>query len=337
LRRLYSGIQADPVFEALTVSEAVKRETAPAVLHSIVPGSWINANFDVWIGAPEDNLAWDFLSAAREFFTEHSDQAAPEQKNLAYEELLIAEGSDWNWWYGPEHHSANDRDFDELYRKHLANVYHALGASPPHALAQPITVAPAKPRFTPQTAYIHPLIDGKDIGYFDWVGAATYVAEQHSSSMHGKVLVLETGYVGVDEHNLYCRADFIDRPADWGAAETKLIVTVEPLHDAVPGPICRLEAEIAEGRLRTWIFARNGQTPETSTAASEAGISVSIDSLFECKIPLAAIETAPGSTLRVRFALWRDNLPLDTLPHEGSIEVRMVSEDELSALAYAKP
>ena len=25
--------------------------------------------------------------------------------------MLIAEGSDWNWWYGPEHHSANDRDF----------------------------------------------------------------------------------------------------------------------------------------------------------------------------------------------------------------------------------
>ena len=42
--------------------------------------------------------------------------------------MLIAEGSDWNWWYGPEHHSANDRDFDELYRKHLSNVYQALGA-----------------------------------------------------------------------------------------------------------------------------------------------------------------------------------------------------------------
>ena len=50
--------------------------------------------------------------------------------------MLIAEGSDWNWWYGPEHHSANDRDFDELYRKHLSNVYQALGGIPPDYLAQ---------------------------------------------------------------------------------------------------------------------------------------------------------------------------------------------------------
>jgi alpha-amylase/alpha-mannosidase (GH57 family) len=26
-----------------------------------------------------------------------------EARKLAYEELLIAEGSDWCWWYGPEH------------------------------------------------------------------------------------------------------------------------------------------------------------------------------------------------------------------------------------------
>ena len=49
------------------------------------------------------------------------------QRKLAFEEILIAEGSDWNWWYGPEHHSANDREFDELYRKHLSNIYQLLG------------------------------------------------------------------------------------------------------------------------------------------------------------------------------------------------------------------
>ena len=66
-------------------------------------------------------------------------RATEAQRKLAFDEILIAEGSDWNWWYGPEHHSANDRDFDELYRKHLSNVYQALGATPPDYLAQPIT------------------------------------------------------------------------------------------------------------------------------------------------------------------------------------------------------
>ena len=76
LRQLYDGIQKDPSIEALTVSEAIERETAPQSSESIVPGSWINSNFDVWIGAPEDNVAWDQLSAARDFFTENADKAS---------------------------------------------------------------------------------------------------------------------------------------------------------------------------------------------------------------------------------------------------------------------
>ena len=41
----------------------------------------------------------------------------------AQESLLAAEGSDWCWWFGPEHSTANDAEFDALYRKHLTGVY----------------------------------------------------------------------------------------------------------------------------------------------------------------------------------------------------------------------
>src|SRR5216683_312963 len=47
--------------------------------------------------------------------------------NLAFESLLAAEGSDWCWWFGPEHSTANDAEFDALYRKHLTAIYLALG------------------------------------------------------------------------------------------------------------------------------------------------------------------------------------------------------------------
>ena len=43
----------------------------------------------------------------------------------AYDAVLAAEGSDWCWWYGPEHGSANDAEFDALYRKHLTEIYNA--------------------------------------------------------------------------------------------------------------------------------------------------------------------------------------------------------------------
>ena len=192
LRRVYDAIQRDPGMEAVTVSEAITRQSSFPRLTSLVPGSWINANFNVWIGAPEDNRAWDYLSSARDFYARTAPGASDSARRLAFEEVLIAEGSDWNWWYGPEHHSANDRDFDELYRKHLSNIYQALGATPPDYLAQPIAAGVARPYFVPQTAYVHPRIDGAVVRYFDWIGAAMYTADRRSSAMHGKQFLLDS-------------------------------------------------------------------------------------------------------------------------------------------------
>src|SRR5450755_747775 len=68
LRRFYDALQKEPGMEAVTVSEAIARHKNTAHLKSLIPGSWINANFNVWIGAPEDNKAWDYLYHAREFY-----------------------------------------------------------------------------------------------------------------------------------------------------------------------------------------------------------------------------------------------------------------------------
>lgn len=138
LRELYRRISHDPRMTAATISEALDRIEARPLDH-IFPGSWINANFDVWIGAEEDNQAWEHLLKARKAYDEAV--SVPEAKRrLAFEELLIAEGSDWCWWYGPEHATAQRAEFDQLYRDHLANVYRALGLAVPDELSRPISV-----------------------------------------------------------------------------------------------------------------------------------------------------------------------------------------------------
>jgi alpha-amylase/alpha-mannosidase (GH57 family) len=334
LRRLYDAVLKDPQIEALTVSEAIAREPAPEKLGSIFPGSWINANFDIWIGSPEDNAAWDRLSDARDFFSENAQHASAGQKQLAFEELLIAEGSDWNWWYGPEHHSDNDQEFDQLYRKHLSNVYLALGSAPPETLAQPIAGSFAVSQFTPQSAYIHPEIDGKNVSYFEWLGAASHVADRHTSAMHGKLFLLDTGYAGVDAENLYCRLDFMESPVEWASGDTRLVVSLEALSAEATGggKNYRLEADISGGQIHSWSFAQNGNPGE-----SPESIRIALQTLFECRVPLQLLGASSGSVVRVRFSLWRDRLPLDALPQEGGIEVRAVAEHEMATLAYAKP
>jgi len=209
LRELYRRISEDPQLEALTVSEALaKFEAQP--LQGIFPGSWINANFDVWIGAEEDNLAWEYLLAARRAYDDAKNVPEDDRK-LAYEELLIAEGSDWNWWYGPEHGSDNRPEFDQLYRDHLKNVYRALRLDPPAELSRPILkgfgegehhVRPANP--------IHPTLDGKVTSHFEWLGAGRYRPDPRSGAMHGGSGGAQEMFYGWDDANLYIRLDDAD-------------------------------------------------------------------------------------------------------------------------------
>ncbi|MHB8217840.1 MAG: hypothetical protein ACYDDS_17345 [Candidatus Sulfotelmatobacter sp.] len=355
LRRFYDALQREAGLEALTVSEAIQRHREVSPLPSLVPGSWINANFNVWIGAPEDNRAWDYLHHAREFYAQHAAQATEVQRKLAFEEILIAEGSDWNWWYGPEHHSANDRDFDELYRKHLSNVYQALGAPPPDYLSQPITGGEVRPAFTPQTAYIHPRVSGDKIRYFEWMGAAVFTADQRAGAMHGKQFLLDSVHAGIDSDFVYGRLDFAGPVPDM---EFDLVVNFESWAsgEARPRRALRLDARVQDRELTEWKVDGRGVSSPGYSTHGDAGAKVVLLRNFEFRLPLNWLLATPGSgmnsenngdmsgkakpgavaipatsRLKLRFALWQNRLPVDALPVEGWIELQLVSEAELAS------
>jgi len=346
LRRFYDALQNDSGIEAVTVTEAIARHKNVGHLKSLVPGSWINANFNVWIGAPEDNKAWDYLYHARNFYAQAAPGATEEQCDLAFEEIMIAEGSDWNWWYGPEHHSANDSDFDELYRKHLSNVYQALGGIPPDYLAQPIAGGSARPMFTPQTAYIHPEISGDMVRYFEWMGAARYTADQRSGAMHGKQFLMDEVFAGIDEQYVYGRLDFVGKVP--GEA-FEVVVNLESwTNDASkPRRELRLGAVVEGGCIRAWeVTEGKHKSFEHSTAAKEARVVLGRN--FEFRVPLAWLLAAPlqiekvrgtkGSDpltvrLRLRFSLWQNHLPVDALPVEGWIELELLAEEDLLSVS----
>ena len=348
LRRFYDALQREPGLEAVTISEAISRHKDFGKLTSLTPGSWINANFNVWIGAPEDNRAWDYLYQAREYYAQNAARATEAQRKLAFDELLIAEGSDWNWWYGPEHHSANDRDFDELYRKHLSNIYQALGATPPDYLAQPITGIEVRPSFVPQTAYIHPRVTGDKVRYFEWMGAAVYTADQRAGAMHGKQFLLDSVYAGIDATSLYGRLDFAGKVP---LADFQLVVNVESWAAGEPRPrrALRVDVSASAGRITEW-KVENGVAERvlaSSSAQPDESAKVALSRNFEFRAPLSWLLAAPSagsekatarkvgapvpptSKLRLRFSLWQNRLPVDSLPLEGWIELEVVSEGEL--------
>ncbi len=142
LRSLYHGAARDPRIRPVRVDEFLAEHPPREsdTLPRLFAGSWISHNFAIWIGHPEDNRAWDALHQAREFLVNegHSGRHDAAALERAWEEIYIAEGSDWFWWFGDDHSSAQDALFDHLFRKHLRNVYTLLGCDPPGSLFTPI-------------------------------------------------------------------------------------------------------------------------------------------------------------------------------------------------------
>ena len=136
LRTLYYRLSNETRLQTVLPSEI--KVTPENSLRHIVPGSWINGDFKIWIGHPEDNRAWDLLSKARTAFEESSGNKFTGTRTAAYREIKIAEGSDWCWWYGDEHNSPQSSEFDVLFRYHIGRVYELLGISPPAELDEPI-------------------------------------------------------------------------------------------------------------------------------------------------------------------------------------------------------
>jgi alpha-amylase/alpha-mannosidase (GH57 family) len=153
LEALYSALSDDPAIAMVTFAEYLDGNPARGVpshppeslarVHELFTGSWIDqygsapgVDLGTWIGRPEKNRAWELLGRARARVAEL--EATRGKSDAAYEALLAAEGSDWFWWFGDDHDSGHNDEFDLLFRTHLANAYRALGETPPPELSVPI-------------------------------------------------------------------------------------------------------------------------------------------------------------------------------------------------------
>jgi hypothetical protein len=316
LRELYGRILRDPMMRAVTVSEGLDL-IEPRPINKIFPASWINANFDVWIGAEEDNRAWEYLLRARQAYetavnSPAGASIADDRRRLAYEELLIAEGSDWCWWYGPEHDSDNRPDFDRLFRDHLANVYRALNLAPPDELSRPILHMQAKALHVPPTGPVRAIVDGVVTSYFEWLGAGMYRVDDRSGAMHGqRFLVRELRY-GSDSQNLYVRLDFEQR-IDLASQDLMVRLT---LSSGKSAPVS-YQVQLAEkGALVFEAPALAGALPSHDIA---------LGNILEIRLSLAAFDT---SSTRFQVSLWQGGLPLGALPQQGWLDVSTAEQTD---------
>lgn len=318
LREFYGRIQGDTDFRALTASEAITAAGEIPSIAGIFPASWINANFDVWIGHPEDVAAWELLWDAREAYARAKGAAdkgradAPTESAFkeAMEWLLAAEGSDWCWWFGPEHSTFNDAEFDALYRKLLTAVYLALGQMPPEELAKPIKRRPEHALQLSPTNLLNVSVNGRDTSYFEWLGSGLFSPERRGGSMHGRTFYLHELRYGFAEDRLFVRVEaFAEALA--GLEDPEFRITIGAADELTV--IVRLE----RGHLKEFAVEKESVCLLNPTDVAEAAF----ERFLEVAISSEQINIQGQTRLRLGVALWHGGLPVDVLPAERFLEI----------------
>ena len=291
LKALYQRLSTHPELTTVTMADAC----APAQhrIDHIAPGSWIDASFYIWIGHADDQRAWRQVADARDTLDEAAPHIDADSLARARQEMFIAEGSDWCWWYGDDHSSDHDVEFDELFRRHLRNVYTLIRRPVPDDLFMSnISTGGATVPVQMPVESISPVLDGEETSYFEWRAAGCYQVQDLAGAMHQieRTQVLSSIRFGFDAHSLFVRLDAIADAAPMLARGGSFI-----LHWVQPVGLRLVCAAGAGGQVSVSGLQRHADgwrrlTSETLTAVAGR--------IVEMQIPIALVGS-PGD--RVSF------------------------------------
>lgn len=311
LEALYTALEAATDIRTCTPSELLDSGAECGTLPALHSGSWIDADFHIWAGHAEKNRAWDLLARTRAALV--STGATRATHPTAWDALSAAEGSDWFWWFGEDHYTADKALFDSLFRAHLQAVFERCGAPVPSWVSLPVSGRlRGGDEHHPPTAYVHPVIDGRLTRYYEWHGAGLWQFGTGGAAMHRVTQpVASSLHYGFDEKALYLRLDFADDALP--GEEASLVVEV-----VAPKP-CRLRLTNLAAGVRAFTLDDSASTAPLGHAA--------IDDVLEAELPFAALGAAADHELELLLHIERGTERLESLPPGQVLRVRLPGRD----------
>lgn len=318
---LYERLSGEPGLRCVTVGEYLKEHPARARIERLHAGSWINANFRIWIGHEEDDRAWDLLSQTRDALTDYASRDGDQEKlTKAWEEIYIAEGSDWCWWYGDDHFSENDEEFDLLFRTHLINVYHIIGQDVPDELQIPILREDRQALPTVElTAFITPTIDGQVTNYFEWLPAGFYDVSQGGGAMHRGASIITHIYYGFDLKNMFIRLDPSQSLKDEKVSDLAFFVNfLNP-----KGMDVEIRVVPKERRVSAVLF-RGERSSRTQVAVIHT---VAANEIIELAMPFDLLGVKTNDDIQLFVTVERSGSEVEKWPFRGYIQFKVPTDD----------
>lgn len=323
LRHLYDGLSREKRLKMTTVSEFLREFGPGDPLLKLHTGSWIYANFGIWIGHEEDNTAWDYLTETRHELSAFENAYPATDISVAWKSLYIAEGSDWNWWYGDEHTTETQKDFDELFRMNLMNVYTTLGKEiPPHLF---IPVLREDRSVSPSVAirgFIEPRIDGLVTSYYEWYQGARVETRKSGGSMHKSESILSVLYYGFNKDTLFLRLD----PAI-------------PFHEFPDGTKISLhllkqsqmKIEVSfKPELRAEFFLKTDSEWKKRKDIAD----IAVQDVFEIGIPFSDLDAREKEEISLHISVMKNGEEIERCPWRGHITIPVPTSDFEAMLWY---
>lgn len=329
LRGLYRALVSDKDIKTVKISDYLKEHPPTETLQTLFTGSWIGHNLATWVGHEEKNKAWESVAEARGFLVSQlkeretfveANGLSPLQSNLvhkAWEELYIAEGSDWFWWYGDDHSSAYDNEFDNLFRRHVKNIYKFLGEDYPKGLDAPIARVGRKRPYTCPKGFLNIKLDGKSSNYFEWIAAGHYVAEKDAGAMQRvSGWVIKEIFFGFDISHFFMRIDFFKDIIGKLSTNDSIIInflTPTEIRFRIPAPLQKLmDIELIE----------NG-----TNSTKKIPHCVAVDDILELRSSFSELGLQTGMAVEFFVEIERDKEIIQRAPVDAVFAFEVPSKD----------
>src|SRR5262249_34849806 len=202
-------LAASPSIRTRTFSEVAAEHGEALRLERIHSGSWIDADFHIWVGHPEKNRAWDLVARTRSALTRAG--ITPESRPDAWGALFAAEGRDWFWWLGEDHFTADRGLFEQLFRGHLRAALTGADLPVPAELHIPVFEPSVRSvaRNSP-IGFLRPSVDGAITHYYEWELCGHYHLLGSGGAMHRSGATVKDLYYSFDAARsfprLHCHA-----------------------------------------------------------------------------------------------------------------------------------
>ncbi|MBM4128868.1 MAG: hypothetical protein FJ243_01975, partial [Nitrospira sp.] len=309
IQYLYERLSKEERIKTVKISEYLNEVDRGKPLQSLHAGSWINSNFGIWIGHEEDNRAWDYLTETRHDIDIFQKSSPERDLSEAWRSIYVAEGSDWNWWYGDEHQTETQKDFDELFRFNLMKVYKEMGKEIPEGLYVPVL---REDRCVSPTllirGFIEPKIDGMVTSYYEWYQGAYMDVKKSGGSMHRAASILTSLHYGFNKDNLFLRIDpaipFKKFPQ--GAKISFSILKPWQFKITVPVILTAVRGELLEKTDDVWRKVKDISD-------------VAIKDIFEIKIPFADVKAKEKDEMQFFISITSDGNEIERCPLRGYI------------------